>query len=350
VRVVDRCAPVVYDVPDLPPHIGDVSIRDRILTKTGLHPRATTVREWLLLDGHRLVVACLLLVVVLLAVSAVLDGAVTRADTGFVSSLFGAFVAGNLTLLTVVLSISQLVLSRELRTPRELRMEVEGAAEFVEAVEAETRDDVSPRSPSLMLHALLQSIDGQTDDLEAAAETVDSGQASDLESDLGELVETLGDGIHEMDDLLEEPGVGLFSALSTILRHDFSNQLDQARRIRDVHAAALSDSTTETLQELERRLTDLDIARQYTKTIYVQQELSYLSRVLLYVGFPSMVVSVAVLLSMIAPGRPELLMREVLIACVVVSFAPLAVLFAYTLRMATVAERTAAVTPFPSPE
>lgn len=327
----------------------DTSLWDEVLTGTGVYPRATTARDWLLLDGDRLAVASILLGVVLLAATALLDGTLTAADSALLGNLFASFIAGNLTLLTVVLSLNQLVLSRELRTPRELRSEVDAATEYVEEVERETSRHITPQNPSLMLHGLLGSVQARADVLKSDVDDLEGEGAEELRADVAELVASLDDRVEEMNDLLEEPGVGLFRALSTILRHDFASEIDEARRILDAHGEALPDPAASALDGIATRLEHLDIARQYIKTIYVQKELSYLSRVLLYVGFPSMLVAVGIILSVVAPGQSRLVTRGVVVASVTVSFAPLAVLFAYVLRMATVAERTAAVTPFPSP-
>ncbi|WP_135824080.1 hypothetical protein [Halorussus ruber] len=101
------------------------------------------------------------------------------------------------------------------------------------------------------------------------------------------------------------------------------------------------------------RLRQIDVARQYFKTLFMQSELASLSRILLSVGVPAEIVSTMMLVAAAGPsaqtfygGVPPLLLA----ATVAVGFAPLAVLFAFVLRIATVAQRTAAITPFTTHE
>lgn len=95
------------------------------------------------------------------------------------------------------------------------------------------------------------------------------------------------------------------------------------------------------------------MARQYFKTIYLQQELSRLSRLLLYVGLPAVVVALLSLLLLTVPaGAPVVAPRPYVFLPVSLTAGtlPLAVLCSYTLRMATVTNLTAATLPFTMPE
>ncbi|WP_227375100.1 hypothetical protein [Haladaptatus halobius] len=107
------------------------------------------------------------------------------------------------------------------------------------------------------------------------------------------------------------------------------------------------------LGRLVDHLQRIDIARQYFKSIYLQSEHSSLSRVLFYAGIPAEAVSVAVLLtftatagSVLEPAHERLLLPIV----VGIGFLPLAVLFAFILRTATVIQRTTATIPFTTME
>jgi hypothetical protein len=96
------------------------------------------------------------------------------------------------------------------------------------------------------------------------------------------------------------------------------------------------------LGRLVDHLQRIDIARQYFKSIYLQSELSSLSRVLFYAGIPAEAVSVAALLtftatagSVLEPAHERLLLPIV----VGIGYLPLVVLFAFILRTATVTQR-----------
>lgn len=92
------------------------------------------------------------------------------------------------------------------------------------------------------------------------------------------------------------------------------------------------------------------VARTQFRTTYTQRVLARLSRELLYVGIPALVV--VIVLGLI-PTSPGLLASEqarlvTVSALLSVAISPLAVLSAYLLRVAAVSERTIAVGPFVS--
>ena len=89
---------------------------------TGPIRKAIDLREWFLLDGNRLVIAggVVILIFGLLSV-AEWTGLIPLTDTMPMFYLFSSLIGGNLTLITVVVSINQLLLSREFSSPGELQ-------------------------------------------------------------------------------------------------------------------------------------------------------------------------------------------------------------------------------------
>lgn len=88
-------------------------------------------REWVLLDGHRFVVAGLVTVGFLAFVTAISVSRLAplrRVQPFFY--LFSGLLGGNITLVTVVVAINQLLLSRELNRPGDLRSQIEATVEF----------------------------------------------------------------------------------------------------------------------------------------------------------------------------------------------------------------------------
>lgn len=93
------------------------------------------------------------------------------------------------------------------------------------------------------------------------------------------------------------------------------------------------------------------MARQYFKTLYTQTELSYISRTLLYAGVVAEAVLVSTLLILTTSrGAPASMSAAAIPPVAGVGLLPLSVLFAFVLRLATVTQRTAAITPFTTPE
>lgn len=93
---------------------------------------------------------------------------------------------------------------------------------------------------------------------------------------------------------------------------------------------------------------ELDAARQYLETLFVQRELSELSRVLIYTGIPAILLAgLAIFTYRDVPGIsiPRPIVVSLVSATVAISLAPLAVLSAYVARVALIAQRTAAFGP-----
>ncbi|MFC7155921.1 hypothetical protein ACFQPA_10690 [Halomarina halobia] len=306
--------------------------------------------EWTLLEGDRAVVAAGVLAFVLAAVGAIelLDVA-TLSDRQPLYYLFSALLGGNLTLITVVISINQLLLSRELKSPGELRTEIDDVIEYRRDVERTAERDVAPVKPSEFLDFLLQNARRQAQVLGGLSVGVGAERAW---WEISDLVTTITDRTDEIDRQLNGADDGIFGALSTTLRTNYAEQMHRARRIRAAYGDALPEETLEALDDTVERLQELDIARQYFKNLYLQDELSRLSRILLYAGIPAEVVAVGVLLAFTTPpdATTTASLDVVLPLAVTIGFAPLAILVSFILRTATVTQRTVATVPFTTPE
>lgn len=107
------------------------------------------------------------------------------------------------------------------------------------------------------------------------------------------------------------------------------------------------------MTNIARRIKDVDIARQYFKTMYIQEELSYFSRLLLYVGVPAEFLTVAALVAMSQSGSTlsglPLTLPVLAPVIVTVAFTPLAMLFSFVIRVATVAQNTVSPAQFTTP-
>jgi len=87
--------------------------------------------------------------------------------------------------------------------------------------------------------------------------------------------------------------------------------------------------------------------------MYIQEELSYFSRLLLYVGIPAEFLTVAALVAMsqsggVLSGFP-LTLPVVAPVIITVAFVPLAMLFSFVIRVATVAQNTISPAQFTTP-
>lgn len=338
------------DFRSSPPNYGSVNWPQTEL-RAGLPELGDDQRafDWLVLNGDRLVIAGLLLVVVFALLVAV-ELVVLRAVRWSVPLLYvySAQVGGNLTLITLVLSINQLVLSRQLSSPGELREQIQEVAKYRQEVQSASDGDIAPVTPSNFLAQLLENTDKQVEALHDIR-----GDGADLDGELDDVASSLQEHMESVSQLLADSDVGTFNALSATLNTNYGEQIREVQLLAQRYRESFSEEEHAELTELVSRLRQIDVARQYFKTLFMQSELASLSRILLYVGVPAEVISTLMLVAAAGPRAqsfyatvPPLLLA----ATVAVGFAPLAVLFAFVLRIATVAQRTAAITPFTTHE
>jgi len=302
--------------------------------------------DWLFIDGNRLVVTAGLTgltYLVLLAANALI-GPIAREETSPIFYLFSALVGGNFTLITIVISVSQLVVSRQLGTPGQIRDQIESTNNFRESIEETSDIDVAPVTPTEFLHILLQSAAELT---RTVTQEIEQSEGDPWE-ELTDAVDQLAAHVGRVEKQISKSDVTVVSALAVTLDTNYSADIYQLRSIRAQYGEELSEEVMDCLDTLVVRLQQIDIGRQYMKTLYMQDELSKLSRSLLYVGVPALLVSVYMLRAF-AVGfetlSPDVLFAFVPLA-ITISLAPLLVLVAYILRLTTVARRTIAITPF----
>ncbi|MFC6938636.1 hypothetical protein ACFQE8_01510 [Salinirubellus sp. GCM10025818] len=262
--------------------------------------------------------------------------------------VYGALIGGNLTLITVVVSINQLLVSRELMTPDELRSQIDGVIDYRQDVE-ESAGRVAPVEPMGFLRLLLESTRRTAQDLGGLAFSQTDAETAD---EIGDLVSQITRKVDEVDDLLQDGDASMFHVLSTTLDTNYAREINQLRRIDHRRGDRLPPQVTEWVEALVGELQNIDIARQYFKSVYLQQELATLSKLLFFTGLPSIAVVAAALFLFTGssgPAVPRTLLSALAPTVVAVGLLPLTVLFAYILRTATVLHRTAAIVPFTAP-
>ncbi|MFC4451503.1 hypothetical protein [Halorussus aquaticus] len=312
---------------------------------SGLVAKKNRVREWALLDGNRLVVAG----IVVAGIFAVLAGTerlglVPLDRSQPVYYVFSALISGNLTLITVVVSINQLLLGREFHSPGELESEIRNVVDYRSEVE-EHAGEIAPVKPLGFLRLLFENTRREARRIDAMTfGTV----GEETRSEVDEVVKSMTDHAERVLDLLDDSSADTFDVLSVTLTTNYAEEIHRIRRIRADHGDDLPESVTDALDTLVDHLQKVDVARQYFKSLYLQEELSSLSRVLLYAGLPAELVSVVVLLGLTARQGTGITPYAHLLLPITVTlaFLPLALLLSFIVRTATVTERTAATIPF----
>lgn len=305
--------------------------------------------DWFLLRGQRGIIAGITALLLFVLIGAIpVSGLAPLADVQPLFYVFSGLLGGNITLITVVVSINQLLLSRELNRPNELRSQIEGVIDFRHDVE-DVAGQVPPVEPPGFLRLLIENTRKEAQQLGGLAYSRTDDEVYD---EIDAVVTEVTSHADEVDTLIQKSDASTFTVLSATLFTNYARNVYRLNQIRAQYGDRLPGHVRESIDELIHHLQDVDIARQYFKTIYLQEELASLSRLLFYIGLPSVTVVIGGLLLLTASGGTSLsytTLSIVVPAIITVGLLPLVVLFSVILRVATVAKRTAATMPFTTP-
>ena len=307
---------------------------------------------WLLLEADRWLVTGLLLAVVfavLLAVGVVApDAAETIRMSDSVDTLFQALLTATITGVTLVLTLNQLVLSQELGAVGDQRERMAGAMEFREDVADRIDTPVSPARPSQFLRALVMVAGERAADLQQA---VGESADAELREEVMELSNSLTENADRVASGLDDAQFGAFDVVSSALDFNYSWKIFAARRINERYGEGLDSEASDALDELIAVLKLFGPAREHFKTLYFQWDLINLSRQLLAVSVPALLVS-AVMMAFFDPTAytGALVGIEWVVvlvaAATTVAVVPFVILLAYVMRIATVTKHTLSIGPF----
>lgn len=305
--------------------------------------------RWILLEGDRRLLAVGLLGVLAFVLGGALwTGAVAVKNADSLTRLFSAFVGGNLTLITVVITINQVILSREFGSPGELRERISNIVAFRHEVEERAEADVSPVTPQAFLEFLAVQIRTHATTIQQESRSIPDAE---YRKTVDRYAETLVAQSERIEDALHEQEAGAFNTLLTVLDTDFTSDRYTAERLRVKADDDVPDDVVRTLEDVLSLIDHVGATRQYLMTLYMQQELADLSQKILYTGVPAVTASV---LTVWVYGHPmgttmaSPMLEVVVVTAVVVAMSPLAILVAYVLRITTVSRETASLMPFKS--
>ncbi|WP_435358540.1 hypothetical protein [Haloarchaeobius sp. DFWS5] len=304
------------------------------------------LRRYVLLGGdRRVLVVALVLTVFVAVVAAGLAGLAGVSKSSAVIPVFSATITGVFTIVSVVLSINQLVLSRVLGAPGELSEKMDGSIEFRKTLEDRADVSATPTDPDEFTRLLVDTIQDRATALEDGLGEA-SGDADDAVHEFATEIESYADGV---EATLDERGETTFNVLSAVLMDNYSQHMRRARSLRHEHESSLSEDSRSALEAIRELFRTVGVARQYLKTLYVHQELARLSRLLLYVSVPALLAMALTVLSYALSSGPPVSGTTLLVVVAValaIGFAPFAVLFAYVIRIATIARLSASIGPF----
>jgi hypothetical protein len=304
---------------------------------------------WVLTEANRLLVVVLFLATVvglLLAVGVLVSEPVAYLEQGDpIETAFQAFIGATITGVTIVVTLTQLVLSQELGAVGDQRERMQGAMQFREDTADLLDEPASPPEPADFLRNLLAVTRERAETLRDTAD--DDARLADLAAS----IVGNADGVREG---LSGARFGEYEVISAALNFNYSWKLYAARRLRIEDGdgtATLSEEQQSALDDLIEALELFGPTREHFKTLYFQWELIELARVILVASVPALVGSASMVLYYEIGSLPPLvpgLPTPVLVVSLAVGLAvlPFAVLLSYVIRIATVAKRTLSIGPF----
>jgi hypothetical protein len=308
---------------------------------------------WLLLNANRWLVAAgisggvfLTLVIIGQLHPTGTPALFSRADP--IETLFQGLLTAIITGVTLVLTLSQLVLSQEQGPVGDQRERMEGAMAFRNDVEDVIEDSVSPAQPSAFLRSLVTLTKRHAEAVSDAIQDIDDEA---LNNRVAVFTENVTGNADAVENGLEDAQFGEFDVVFSALNFNYSWKLYAARRLRAENEDVLTDKAHHAFDELITALELFGPAREHFKTLYFQWALIDLSRMMLYASIPALLTAVAGIIYLepaLFPGtvfgvRPLVV---VVSAGVAVSLLPFAFLFSYILRIVTVAKHTLSIGPF----
>lgn len=266
-------------------------------------------------------------------------------------------------LVTIVLSINQLVLSPQFGPAGEQRSRLEDSMSLRQRVESALDEPVvAPSSPAEFLRVILEAIDERAVGLAAVPA---SGEAR---AERDALVADISDPIAPLLSTLDGARYGEFEVVPAAVAFDISGKVRRARVFErdygdrpadgdggsesgreDAGESAGDDATA--VDDLVDALELFATARAYLKTTYIRSEYIQFSRALLYLGLPALLFTFYVT-QLYGPetfpgttlGYPDRLW--VVAVTTAVALSPFALLISYVSRLATISQSTLFIDPF----
>ena len=309
--------------------------------------------RWFLLEGSRHYVTAALLLIVYGTIYAIgsmwtLEIQQLLTETAAVQTLLNTMLGGVILLVSIVASISAIVLSYDITSLDAQEERISAAMEFRRDVGKLSSRQGSPTDPASFLDLMSEVIRERADALEEASRGSEQEFADAILGYTQDVARTV-EGINRS---MERVGQGEFDALWRGLEVEYGDHLNRSRKLTLKYGDQFSESSRQRFDELVRSFELFATGKEYFKTLYYSREISQLSRTLLLISFPSILVTASAILAIDAHlfpqvwlfGLPPLL--SFVSAVFTISLAPFAVLTSYMLRVATVARRTASAGPF----
>jgi hypothetical protein len=296
--------------------------------------------RWLMLEANRLAVSGALLTIVFVTftgLSTVWTLKMQRllTETTTVQTLLDTFLIGMILLVSIVVSINSIVLSHDITSVENQENRIQGAIKFRENLGELSESGESPSNPSAFLSAISRVIDERAQALTGELDGVEQEFIEEIQ-EYSASVSNAAEQLGAVDDTTGAE----FAVLWKGLHFDYGPYIERSRILRDSDAASVS------FEDLIEAFELFAIGREYFKTLYYTREVSQLSRTLLVVALPAILLNASTILAINQQtfldiwifGLPPL--QTFVAVAFTISIAPYLVFTSYMLRLSTVARLT----------
>ena len=309
------------------------------------------IKLWATLKGRRLLITGLLALGFFVGFVAVGELFVpnfqsTLRSDNMLHYLFSTMISAIITGTTLVVTISQLVISQENGPLGEQRERMSNTMDFREYTE-EMIGSPSPPDTSTFLSEIVGTSEREASRLRDAIADNDDDQ---LRAEVDEFTESLINNAEEVREELDGESFGTFGVLNAALNYNYGNKIFHVERIANDHSDSLTDEDMAILDDLKSTLSMFGPAREHIKTLYFEWALIDLSQLILYTSVPALLVagSMLVFFSGFSLANATFGISHTILvvgAAFTVTLIPFFLLISYIARVATAAKRTLAIGP-----
>ncbi|MXV62606.1 hypothetical protein GS429_11125 [Natronorubrum sp. JWXQ-INN-674] len=326
---------------------------DEVSTQDTMRERAdeSRLKLWLLLGANRTFVTVVLSVAffaLFVGVGSQLEPPLSELleERGVIETLFSAMIGALITGVTLVVTISQLIISEENGPLGEQHRRMSEMMDFRDHV-TDLVGKPSPADPSALLRSLIDATDSRAEGFQESTDSADDGE---LAAEVDEYVESLTGNADTVREQLDGAQFGTFEVLNAALDYNYSWKIFQLERLEDDYGDVMDDDHRAAIDELRTALVMFGPAREHVKTLYFQWELIDLSRLILYAAIPALLVA-GIMFTFVdastAPGTTAGIENVLWLVSIAftITLVPFFLLSAYVIRIATAAKRTLAIGP-----
>ncbi|ADJ14818.1 hypothetical protein [Halalkalicoccus jeotgali] len=309
------------------------------------------VKLWATMTGNRLLITGLLALSFFIGFVVVGEWFVPNFEStihsdSMISYMFSTMISAIVTGTTLVVTISQIVISQENGPLGDQRTRMSNTMDYREYTE-EMIGSPAPADPSAFLRQIIGATERRA---RLLRDSIAGNDDEQLRAEVDDFTESLIENAEEVRDELEGGSFGSFDVLNAALNYNYGIKIFQVERIANDHPEDLTDEDMSILDDLKSTLSMFGPAREHIKTLYFQWALMDLSQMILYTSVPALLVAGSMLgffdgLSL--PNTTFGVSNTILIvgAAFTVTLIPFLLLISYIARVATAAKRTLAIGP-----